>query len=353
MKKRYAAMATGVAATAAFALAFGGTAFATDYKYSQEFDTRSGNIKVEADGSIFQTGGMIGAVPLNADGSASTIHCRVTVPAGSKLEEDQLGFTVSTNNDVRYLKQSWDRVGDGVYEGSMTTDKCGNYGLYIPISEGFWDHILTFNYTPAPPIKMKITSYHDKIIFDPSKLETNKNGYWTVIVANGEMYTLRYPKVQQLTKLEAGKKYNILLSGAMENEKGNLSTGYAKTFSVPMGPKTKPTIKSVKITKVKVKKYFNYQDWKYKYKTRYTFKVTLGKKASKTKGAYIQIKGTNGLLNAYRTLKGTGKTFSSTIEMDAPVSYKGGKVKFTAMTYSDNTYDAYSPESKAKTVKIK
>lgn len=340
-------MATGAAATAAFALAFGGTAFATDYKYSKEFDIEGGSIKVEADGDVFQ------AVPLNADGSITTIRCRVTVPPGAEIDMDCVGFTHSTSSHVENVKQSWDKVGDGIYEGSMTTDECGKYGLFLTVRGVYWDHITTFSCLPAPPAKMKITSYHDRILFDPSKLQTNKNGYWTVIVADGEVYTLRYPNVQQLSKLKPGKKYSILLSGGLENERGNLDVGYAKTFNVQMGPKTKPTIKSVKISKVKVKRYFNYQEWQYKYKTRYTFKVTLGKKASKTKGAYIQIKGTNGLLNAYRTLKGTGKTFSSTVEMDAPVSYKGGKVKFTVMTYSDNTYKAYSPKSKAKTVKIK
>mgnify|MGYP000771828857 CR=1 FL=1 len=44
------------------------------------------------------------------------------------------------------------------------------------------------------------------------------------------------------------------------------------------GPAVKPVIKSIKVSNVKVTKYFNYSEWRYKYKTKFTVTVTLGKK---------------------------------------------------------------------------
>ena len=349
MKKRYAAMATGVAATAAFALALGGTAYAVDYGYSQDFDTPKGKINVAFDQNAFGFG-----IPMNNDGSPITVSCRVTLPDGVGVDPDGVGFSLGGGYSQIVPDGHFKQTSSNVYEGSCTIERVTKLHVSVFFDDGSGGgSLMSFRVLPAPPSKMKITTYHDRIVFDPHSLDVKINGDWTIVNLNRKTYYIDTPDPAQVSGLK-DSKYTILMAGAVKGDtEETLVSGDATMVTVPMGPKTKPTIKSVKITKVKVKKYFNYQERMYKYKTRYTFKVTLGKKASKTKGAYIQIKGTNGLLNAYRTLKGTGKTFSSAIEMDAPVSYKGGKVKFTAMTYSDNTYDAYSPESKAKTVKIK
>ena len=54
-----------------------------------------------------------------------------------------------------------------------------------------------------------------------------------------------------------------------------------------MGPAVKPVIKSIKVSNVKVTKYFNYSEWRYKYKTKFTVTVTLGKKPKGAKGIQL------------------------------------------------------------------
>lgn len=119
--------------------------------------------------------------------------------------------------------------------------------------------------------------------------------------------------------------------------------------TVVTSPTTKPVIKSIKVSNVKVKKYFDYSRWQTRYKTTYKLKITMSKKASGSKGYHVRV----GLGQYQSTAK--GKTFTISCVHDSGVSYKGSKLKVNVMTYnapSGNGW-ALSPQSGTKTVKIK
>ena len=118
-----------------------------------------------------------------------------------------------------------------------------------------------------------------------------------------------------------------------------------------MGPAVKPVIKSIKVSNVKVTKYFNYSEWRYKYKTKFTVTVTLGKKPKGAKG--IQLTTTVQGISSYKTIKGKKNTFTANFNWDTPVSLKGRTASFKVKTYNNAKYKAYSYDSKPKKLKIK
>ena len=91
------------------------------------------------------------------------------------------------------------------------------------------------------------------------------------------------------------KKYTFKFYGklkvdnpALDAPDGITVEGNPAVFkNVEMGPAVKPVIKSIKVSNVKVTKYFNYSEWRYKYKTKFTVTVTLGKKPKGAKGIQL------------------------------------------------------------------
>lgn len=129
--------------------------------------------------------------------------------------------------------------------------------------------------------------------------------------------------------------------------------GAEKSKTVKTGPSTKPVIKSVKVSNAKCVKTSKYTYVngvkKYYYKTTWTVKVTLSKKASGIKGVVIS---DNGGFHDYK-VKGTGTTFTTTMGIESISKYAGNGRKLTVTTYSNSEYGAYSPTSKSKSYKIK
>ncbi|MGN0658610.1 MAG: hypothetical protein ACI4LA_03290 [Emergencia sp.] len=112
--------------------------------------------------------------------------------------------------------------------------------------------------------------------------------------------------------------------------------------TIQTSPTTKPVIKSVKVSNVKVKKYFDYSSWKYRYTTTYKLTITLSKKASNIKGLMVQASG------GEYTAKGTGKVFTVNVRSDSGMSYAGKKVKVRVMTYSASASYGYALSSPTK-----
>ncbi len=155
------------------------------------------------------------------------------------------------------------------------------------------------------------------------------------------------------------KKYTFKFYGklkvdnpALDAPDGITVEGNPAVFkNVEMGPAVKPVIKSIKVSNVKVTKYFNYSEWRYKYKTKFTVTVTLGKKPKGAKG--IQLTTTVQGISSYKTIKGKKNTFTANFNWDAPVSLEGRTASFKVKTYNNAKYKAYSYDSKPKKVKIK
>ena len=116
-----------------------------------------------------------------------------------------------------------------------------------------------------------------------------------------------------------------------------------------MGPSTKPVIKSIKISNVKVKKYFSTKYWETRYTTSWKVTVTLKKKAKGNLGLEIH----DGI-DGYYTKAGKNKTkYTFTMKRDSVFSYKGKNMNFAVRTYNNKDCKAYSNWSAIKAVKIK
>ena len=119
--------------------------------------------------------------------------------------------------------------------------------------------------------------------------------------------------------------------------------------TIQTSPTVNPVIKSVKVSNVKVKKYFDYATWKYRYTTTYKLTITLSKKASNTKGVIVKAS------RGEYTAKGTGKVFTISCRSDSGVSYAGTKQQVKLMTYNASAANGYalSSATKNRTYKVK
>jgi len=333
-----------------------------DYKYSKEY--QHGIV-------ISYTKNVIDNPVLNND-----LYVRIELPDGVKFETFGDKYLTKFTCDGRDIRnQSWDFSKGNVAYGVLKLKNgnelvCGQYLLtviYIGKYEGsdVYSRVETKYYAGlVPPKQISITTYPNKAVFNTNHVRRFESGEYTLVTANGNTDAILNGMNENVTAkrlvLKPGKKYNFELQATDRfnitghDEEDTQIYGPVYTLkNVPMGPATKPVIKSVKVSNVRSERYFNTSEWRYKYRTKYKITVTLSKKAANTKGIYLTVAGTNGFTGEYKTIKGTGKTFTTTITKNAPTSQKGKKVKVSVRTYSDNKYKAYSHKSKAKTVTLR
>lgn len=346
----------------------------SDYKYAVEYD----------DGVVVSFTNMN---LLSKKYASSTVYCRIEMPEGYEYTSYDIynGYRynpVPGGKCFLYYRTD-DRGGEYPFQASMDFVTKGNvtycvfhpgadrnlnnsiYKLKIQYDGGNGDTVreIPFHYTsPLAPTSMKIVTYPNKATFNSYNVSAAKCGQFSkaqvigpgrspILIPNG------WKNAGAITRnLYPGKKYSFKFTGRMllhdsdfgwPNDQMEVLGSTHTVSNVPMGPSTKPVISSAKVSNVKVKKYFNVKEWRYKYKTQFTVTVKLSKKALNTKGAVITAGGYS------HTVKGTGKTFKTTYYMDFPYSWKGKTINVTARTYSDNKYMAYSYLSKAKKVKIR
>lgn len=343
-----------------------------DYKYSTTFN----------DGVVisFTDKGVLDNHLVSKD-----VYCRIELPAGFKYT----GYTIYTghigagtgnvpdgkcflynstdeygNEYPKGIDQKFETVGNVTYGVFRVTQQINpNRNVYkLKIKYNDTEREIPFCYlNPEPPKKMKIVTYPNKVLLNSYYVDQGKSGQFSsaevsgvtrepVLIANG------LKSAGWIKNLKPGKKYTFQFSGRARINNydfgwpDNTMTVYGKPYivkNVPMGPSTTPVIKSAKVSGVKVTKYFNVDEWRYKYKTKFTVTVTLSKKPSNTKGACISVGGIN------HTVKGTGKTFKTTYNIDSINSWKGKTAKVSVRTYSDSKYMAYSYLSKTKKVTIR
>lgn len=346
-----------------------------DYKYSKEYTVKTDRynpstsdsikVKVEATENIFDPNNYM-SVP-DGFGKYLKIYWKITIPDGYK-DYDVKQATDKTKfygNSLQPPRVDWKQVGNILY-GAAYTAWIGEHGLDIVLQEDDGTYTgslcetihIPFVVSPARPLAMKITSYPDLILFNAGNVSAESCGSYSYITRKdtGEMYQVKNTTGAYIEGLTPGKTYDFILAGVNIDSDGNKigKSSMPYEVSVPMGPKTKPVIKSVKISNVKVKKYFDKERWKYRYKTTFKIKVTLSKKPAKIKGSVISISGISGMVGSVnKTVKGTGKTFTASVSMDTPKTIKNKSAKVTVRTYSNNTYKCYSDDAKTKTVKIK
>lgn len=128
--------------------------------------------------------------------------------------------------------------------------------------------------------------------------------------------------------------------------------------AIKTGPKSKPAVKSIKITKARVKKvkvkgkyYWDNGTLKYlkgftTYETKY--KVTIKfKKKQRVAGIEVYAGG----VTLPKFIKGSKKTYTTTFTVNGKA--KGKKTKFKIRTKGNKAYGAWSPIYKSKRVRIK
>ena len=342
-------VATILAASAVVASANAATEPITDdaaYKYSKVLDDA---VKISFTQDLFTN-------PI-ANGY---VYCRVEALEGYDL----LSAVFVPPDPSRNNDQKWEQKGKVKY-GIVTCTDLNNLffaaGTYdLEVKYGTFDFIKRIDFYFASsfkaPKEMKITTYPDKICFNSEYVWQSLSGEYTIVESNGRRVAILNGKTNTVVKgfeFKPGKKYDMKMYGTDLFQNQQIYGPAYTAKNVIMGPKTTPVIKSVKVSNVKVSKYFDYKEWKYRYKTKYKITVNLSKKAANTKGIYLTAAGTSGFTGEYKKVKGTGKTFTTTITKDAPKSQKGKKIKVSVRTYSDNKYKAYSNESKSKTVTIR
>lgn len=335
-----------IAATAVVASAATINKNDADYKYSKTFD----------DGTVVSfTKDLI-----NAPATKDYIQCRIQLAEGDTFGN----YPYFTDSSLKKINgQQWDKNGDvayGVLNIKDTNLKPGVFYLYcngIGWSEDRMDFFYV-NFKKAT--KMKIQTYPNKILFNADYLTRDQHGEYTNVLASvggktfsamlkngwGEWIAYKTPSA-----MKPGKKYTLYAGQIDRVNNFQVNSDVYKLATVPMGPSTKPVIKSVKISKVKVKRYFNYDEWKYKYKTTFKMTVTLSKKAKGAKG--IDLTSTVQGISSYKTIKGTKNTYTASFNWDMPISLKGRTIAVKVKTYNDTKYKAYSYDSKVKKVKIK
>ena len=164
----------------------------------------------------------------------------------------------------------------------------------------------------------------------------------------------------KISKLSPGSTYQVR-AYYVKNVSGTYYIGpVSKTITIKTGPKKKPAIKSVSISKAKVKKvkvlpktYWDSssKSWKtLKGYTTYetTYKVTI---KFKKKPGIAGIEVYAGGVTLPKFIKGNKKAYTATFTVGGKA--KGKKTVFKIRTKGNKTYGAWSPFYKSKKVKIK
>lgn len=177
----------------------------------------------------------------------------------------------------------------------------------------------------------------------------SKPSGWFSSYETGKMNGLKantfYEVRASYTKNVGGKTYSSIYPSWGSN------LAYSNTITIKTGPAKKPPIKSIKITKAKVKTSRTKGKWywdnghlkylkPYKvYRTTFTVTVTMKKKPG-VKGIYI----------GEKKVKGNKKKYKTKFTIDGKM--KGKKVRVDVRTYGNNTYGQRSMVY-SKKVKVK
>lgn len=332
-----------IAATAVVASAATINKNDADYKYSKTLE----------DGTVVSFTRDLINEPVATD----YIQCRVQMPEG-RVFGDRPYFGISYSK--RLPNQEWDKNGNLAYgvlnlEGSNL--KQGTYSLTCS-GDGWKSYRIDFFYANfQKATKMMITTYPDKILFNADRLTRDQHGEYTNVFVKGHNFDAmlkngwgEWMATKAPSTMKPGKKYALYAGQIDRVNNHQVNSKVYKLATVTMGPSTKPVINSVKISNVKVKRYFSYNEGKYRYKTTFKMTVTLSKMAKGAKGIYLTTS-VNGI-SSYKTLKGTKNTYTANFNWDMPMSLKGKTVSVKVKTYNDTKYKAYSYDSKAKKAKI-
>ena len=332
-----------IAATAVVASAATINKNDADYKYSKTLE----------DGTVVSFTRDLINEPVATD----YIQCKIQLREGDEFGNYPFfGLTYSK----RLPNQEWDKNGTVAYgvlniEGSNL--KQGMYSLTCN-GDGWKAYTIDFFYANfQKATKMMITTYPDKILFNADCLTRDQHGEYTNVFVKGHNFDAmlkngwgEWMATKAPSTMKPGKKYALYAGQIDRVNNHQVNSKVYKLATVTMGPSTKPVIKSVKISNVKVKRYFSYNEGKYRYKTTFTMTVTLSKMAKGAKGIDLTTS-VNGI-SSYKTLKGTKNTYTANFNWDMPMSLKGKTVSVKVKTYNDTKYKAYSYDSKAKKAKI-
>lgn len=328
---------------------------AVDYKYKTKLEAVDGKqqtvwVLLETDKDINK---------LYANGS--TLHFRVT-QSGEKFKSIPEVNVCST----QYPYQSV--YGKEVWVGSieLERDKVGKYDIRPYGTDYNYakpNSFFEFYVKPGPPVKAKIQTFPDRIIFDKygawvyngiDNLAIHDLGTNTAFVAYKKGNSDRYSTFFDFggVKVKPSKSYKFDIYGF----KGDADeftwdkAGEADKRTVKTGPNYKPVITSMSTKGYKAKRIWDSKDWRYEYKGSYTVTIKLKKKPpTSAKGIYVELSdGTSRYLSGRKTTY----TFTNSF-FNSANGLKGRTVSATVFSYGSKTYGAFSYPSKAKSAKIR
>lgn len=322
--------------------------FAGGKAYALTPSTYEGNgIKVECDRDLSK--GIEAGLP-TGNNSTLKIHLDISVSDG---ESELSALTLQSDNYEQHNHWILSGTNDTV---DLIIQKCGEHKIIVEKANGSKYEIPFLVWPRAPQKDMTIVTIANKIYFDTYMMNKSEYGDYLYVGIDDSYYLIDLGmkwNYNKYIKLSANKTYNLKLCGVIIKDGKNYKSQTPTSVKVKTGPITKPVIKSVKISKVKVSKGYNYHfnssgQWVPYYKTSWTTKVTLSKRAKGIKGIIL-----NDGYNDYK-IKGNKKTYTKKMSIVSEgFNHKGWKHKFTVTTYSDNNCMAYSPTSNVKSAKIK
>ena len=117
--------------------------------------------------------------------------------------------------------------------------------------------------------KMMITTYPNKILFNADRLTRDQHGEYTNVFVKGHNFNAmlkngwgEWMATKAPSTMKPGKKYGLYAVQIDRVNNYQVNSEVYKLATVTMGPSTKPVIKSVKISNVKVKRYFSYNEFR-------------------------------------------------------------------------------------------
>lgn len=312
-------------------------ASAATYNYSYTFTCNNGST-VDIDTNL-------NLLTRYRAGDAKELKFKISTTDGSTfgsyshLKTPQNELTLNTYNKTSFEDSVYlDAIGE--YSFDISGGKNDDYRFSLP--EVF----------ASAPSKIRVYSTPTKVYFNKKYVSAATCGTDVWIKKNGETnyYEMNTASgdIVSLSGFKPNKKYKFEIRSGIVKGDTLKYTSPVVTKTVPTGPSVKPVIKSVKVYNVKFTPHYDLLGNIISWTSKYSIKVTLSKKASKTKGIVMTLG--NG---EQRKIKGTGKTFKAGFNSTMPNSQKNTKMTVKVMTYSDNTYMCYSYDSKAKKITIK
>ena len=315
-----------------------------------------------------------GAVPVNK-GASVTITATIQ-PANADAKVTATGLTNTNRGYGQIFDESVSSDGKTLTFKYLCNDDSGTDTIKMTAysigykNEGMKDFQLALGVKPSAPYftESMISATYNTIQLNTSN-QFNSRVYVRADIKSGKKWKKKLDEkalkdgntstLHTIKGLKQNTSYTVRVKYYTKNGKKTISSSYT-TFKIQTGTKTKPVVKSVKVSNVQSKKtwvdghWVNgtvYDVWKpghYDYYYAFKVTVTLSKAAPKgVTGLMMTNTGvTSGNASSYVKAKGNRKTFTFSCTSSSKT------LNATFKFYTGSTYKGFSPLSKAKKINV-